>query len=63
MVDGVYKHGVEHHVSYVKRGGQQPEFMKVDVSGAQSIQLMVHNADQGNAWDHANWANPTLHCG
>ncbi|MDZ4044875.1 MAG: NPCBM/NEW2 domain-containing protein [Rhodoglobus sp.] len=63
MVDGVYKHGVEHHVSHVKRGGQQPEFMKVDISGAQSIQLMVGKADHGNAADHANWANPTLYCG
>ncbi|MGN6501451.1 MAG: NPCBM/NEW2 domain-containing protein [Pseudolysinimonas sp.] len=63
LVDGVYRDGVENHVSFVKRGGDDPEFMRVNITGARSIQLAVNMADTSNAWDHADWANPTVYCG
>jgi hypothetical protein len=32
----------------------------VDISGAQKLYLVVSDGGDGNAWDHADWLDPTL---
>jgi beta-galactosidase len=34
----------------------------VDVTGAQVLRLRVNDGADGNAWDHADWADAYLHC-
>lgn len=43
--------------------GDQPHFLSAFVGGAQSVRLVATNAGDGNSWDHASWADPTIHCG
>jgi len=40
---------------------QQP--VSVELKGARKLYLVVRDGDDGTAWDHANWLNPTLHRG
>ncbi|WP_305003968.1 NPCBM/NEW2 domain-containing protein [Salinibacterium soli] len=42
--------------------GDQPQFLSGIVTGAQRVRLVATNAGDGNAWDHADWADPTLYC-
>ncbi len=44
------------------RGGQPGQQLTADVSGVQTLHLLVGDAGDGNADDHGDWAMPTLTC-
>ncbi|PJN40256.1 beta-galactosidase [Streptomyces sp. CB02959] len=46
----------------VLRGHQAAVTLNADVSGAQVLDLVVGNGGDGNAQDHADWANATVSC-
>lgn len=41
-------------------GATPKETVSVDVKGKQTLELVVTDADDGNAYDHADWANARL---
>ncbi|HTL42689.1 MAG TPA: NPCBM/NEW2 domain-containing protein, partial [Pseudolysinimonas sp.] len=49
--------------SAVKRGGEDPEFLTVDVVPGETLTLWATNAGDGNGWDHADWGDPRFLCG
>ncbi|MEK7399200.1 MAG: NPCBM/NEW2 domain-containing protein, partial [Candidatus Poribacteria bacterium] len=46
--------------SKVFHGGQEPEKIKVDVNNANFLDLLVDDAGDGPACDHANWADAKI---
>ena len=44
------------------RGGDPAQQITANVSGVQTLDLVVGDAGDGNAWDHGDWAMPTLTC-
>jgi len=44
------------------RGGQPGQQITADVSGVQTLHLVVGDAGDGNGDDHGDWAMPTLTC-
>jgi hypothetical protein len=49
--------------SGVLTGSDGARFIWADVSGAQTVSLVVTDGGRdSNAWDHADWAEPTLYC-
>jgi hypothetical protein len=44
------------------RGKQAAVPIDVDVTGAEVVDLMVGDADDGNGNDHGDWGAPTLTC-
>jgi hypothetical protein len=44
------------------RGGDPAQQITADVSGIQTLDLVVGDAGDGNAYDHGDWAMPTLTC-
>ena len=46
--------------SKVFRGGQEPERIEIDVNNANSLDLLVDDAGDGPACDHANWADAKI---
>jgi hypothetical protein len=44
------------------KGGDPAQRLTADVSGVQSLDLVVGDAGDGNAYDHGDWAMPTLTC-
>jgi len=46
----------------VLRGGQPAQHLTVDVTGVSTLHLTVGDGGDGNAYDHGDWASPTLHC-
>lgn len=49
--------------SGVLTGSDGARFLWADVSGAQTVSLVVTDGGiDSNAWDHADWAEPTLYC-
>jgi hypothetical protein len=45
----------EAYKSGIVRGGEAPRPVSVDVSGAESLTLVVDYADRGDEMDRANW--------
>lgn len=43
--------------SPTRRGGDQPVAIDIDVSGVIELMLVVTDADDGDAYDHANWSD------
>jgi alpha-galactosidase len=58
----IYADGVDVAHSGVMKGGQKPAFLSADVTGSHVITLSVDNGGDGNAYDHADWGEPTLLC-
>ncbi len=52
--------GRQEYASEVVRGGTAVVPVSVDVSGAESLQLVVEFADRADELDHANWLNARL---
>jgi len=44
----------------ILRGGDHPQFLSVDLTGAQRLRLSVDDAGDGIANDHADWAGAVL---
>jgi hypothetical protein len=44
------------------KGGDLAQRMTADLSGVQTLDLIVGDAGDGNAWDHGDWASPQITC-
>ena len=53
----VYSDDVEIWKSGIMRAGDPAKQLSVDLSGAKVVELFVGEAGDGNAYDHANWAD------
>jgi len=60
VVFRVFTDGKEAYASPVVRGGEPPQPISVDVSGAKRLSLIVDFADRGDELDHADWLNARL---
>ena len=58
MVDGI-----ERYTSRVMTGTAASEPVLVSVAGANVLALVVTDAGDGPAFDHADWADAQVHCG
>ncbi len=58
LVDGVQKAD-----SGVMRRGQAAKPITADLSNAQTLKLVVNDGGDGNAFDHADWADAKVKCG
>lgn len=56
----VWVDGARSAESPVLRGNDPPHYFDVDLSGAQSLLLLVSDGGDGNANDHADWAGAAL---
>jgi alpha-galactosidase len=52
--------GSERYRSGVMRGGEEPEQIDVDLGGAAVVDLVIEDAGDGPACDHADWAEARL---
>lgn len=52
--------GVTVYQSDIMRGNQAPEMIAIDVTGKNSIDLIVTDAGDGKNYDHADWGNASL---
>jgi hypothetical protein len=50
-------------VSDVLRGGAAPATIDADVTGAETLRLVVRKYDADNWWDRTDWANAAVTCG
>jgi hypothetical protein len=57
LVDEIWKAAFS---SPIVRGGDAPQPVSVDLSGAKAISLLVDFAERGDVMDHANWLNARL---
>ncbi len=57
----VYGDGVLLYDSGVVRGKQTAKAVDVDVTNVGELKLIVHNAGDGNNFDHADWANAAVY--
>jgi hypothetical protein len=48
--------------SDVRRGGQPALLLSGSVAGVSELRLVVTDAGDGKAWDHADWIAPVLRC-
>ncbi|MCP2097716.1 MULTISPECIES: glycoside hydrolase family 2 TIM barrel-domain containing protein [Actinosynnema] len=55
--------GRQVYLSPVLTGRSAAEAISVDTSGARVLSFRVTDGGDGNAHDHADWANPVLSCG
>jgi hypothetical protein len=60
VVFQVYLDGLKKYDSGVMTGSSATRDVSVDVTGASTLQLVVTDAGDGNTFDHADWASPTL---
>ncbi|WP_146088273.1 NPCBM/NEW2 domain-containing protein [Actinacidiphila yanglinensis] len=44
------------------KGGDPAQQLTADLTGVQTLDLVVGDAGDGNAYDHGDWANPQLTC-
>lgn len=58
----VYADGVRLFSSALKRGSDAGQAIIVDVTGRSQLRLLVGNAGDGSAFDHADWARARLTC-
>ncbi len=56
VVFQVYADGMRIHDSGVLHGGDAHQSLDLDVRGVTRLTLGVHDADNGNSYDHADWA-------
>lgn len=63
VVFEVYADGERRFASPTLRGPDAPMPVSVDVAGARMLRLRVHDAGNGNGFDHADWAAAALQCG
>ncbi len=56
----VYVDGVLRYLSPVMTGDSRPIAIKVDLTGARSMQIMVSSAGDGTSRDHGDWADARL---
>jgi hypothetical protein len=52
--------GLTVYQSDIMRGNQAPEMIAIDVTGKNSIDLIVTDAGDGKNYDHADWGNASL---
>ena len=57
----VYADGVLKAQSDVMRADTPKQYLVADIRGAKELKLVVETAENGNEWDHANWANARVH--
>ncbi len=60
VVYRVFADAEERYRSSIIRGGEAPQSISVDVSGAQRISLVVDHAERGDQLDRADWLNARL---
>jgi hypothetical protein len=58
----LYTDGERQWASPTLFGPDPPLPVSVDVTGAQVLRLRVHDAGDGNGYDHADWAAAALSC-
>jgi alpha-galactosidase len=63
VVFRVFVDGAERYTSRVMTGAAASEPVLVSVAGANVLALVVTDAGDGPAFDHADWADAQLHCG
>ncbi len=56
----VYVDGEKQYDSGVMKAGEPQQYLSVDVTGAKELKLVITDAGDGNAADHATWGNPIL---
>ena len=56
----IYVDGEEKFNSGIVKGTAEQQYVKVDVKDAKELKLIVTDGDNGNAQDHANWADARL---
>ena len=57
----VFADGTKIYDSGVMRGVDAAKSLSVSVAGVNQLRLVVTDAGDGNAYDHADWANPMLY--
>jgi alpha-galactosidase len=57
VIFDVFADGVRIFKSGVMAGGSPSQFIDLDVTGVRRLTLGVDDADDGNSYDHADWAN------
>jgi hypothetical protein len=55
--------GAERFNSGLMKRGMGAQNIKLDLRGAERLQLIATDAGDGIAFDHADWANPEITCG
>ncbi len=63
VVFEVYADGERVHESRRLTGDDKAVAVEAKVAGAQKLRLRVGDGSDGNAHDHADWADATVHCG
>ena len=61
VVFEVYVDNIKKYDSGIMYGKDPQKFLKVDITGAKELKLVVTDGRNGDGSDHANWANPQLH--
>ncbi len=56
----VYVDGKEMAHTRIMHGGDEPEFLSVDLTGAKHMRLWIDDADDGIEHDHADWAGAVI---
>jgi len=46
--------------SPIMRWNSAPESIRVDLTGASELKLVMENAGDGDVWDHGSWAQPRM---
>ncbi|WP_309572534.1 NPCBM/NEW2 domain-containing protein [Deinococcus sp.] len=62
VVFQIYGDGVKLADSGTRTGGQAPVTLSAQLAGVKELQLVVADAGDGIAYDHADWAGATLDC-
>ncbi|MFC9331643.1 NPCBM/NEW2 domain-containing protein, partial [Kitasatospora sp. NPDC057015] len=62
VVFQVLRDGVKVADSGTLTGADTPKALQADLTGGQEITLRVTDAGNGNAYDHADWAQPVITC-
>jgi NPCBM/NEW2 domain len=62
VVFQVFIDGTERFNSGVMKRGMGAQNLKIDLRGAERLQLVATDAGDGVAFDHANWANAQIMC-
>ncbi|MEV4443295.1 NPCBM/NEW2 domain-containing protein, partial [Streptomyces sp. NPDC049577] len=62
VVFQIWKDGTKAADSGPLTGTAPAERLSADLTGAVELRLVVTDAGDGNAYDHADWANPVLTC-
>lgn len=60
VVFQVYADGMKIYDSGVLHGGDPEQTINLDLTGVNRLTLGVNDADDGNSYDHADWAGATL---